>query len=264
MQMLTPSGFAAHPEINAAIRDGKPLDLERAKAITHEIIAGLRDQLPRVAATRDAICIVEDLRKAVAVASDTLARTDGVLLAEPDRFLTPNHELAHRASRIGRKIIVERNIQTEEDLEAIAPECYALARQEMGDRGTLPTEEEQDVTPLCLLRLRQILASVEELTQAMQAPVELLKFHLNLGLLPHQTGGRPPMHLAMFLAWLLQDATSRGMSDERVVTFLSDAFAELPMDAIKLAPSRQSVTRWRLEREKIPAIPRFAHRHKSK
>lgn len=253
--LLAPDGFAAYLEVNAVLRKGEMIEAPRAKKIAREWIAGLRDYLPRAEAMRDTVRVVEGLRDAVEVASTTLARTDEVLLADPERFLTPEHELAHRASRTGRQIAVERSIWTEEDFAAVAPESYERARQEMRRLGrAVPEQEGQDPVPMCLLRLRQALATVEQYLRVMAPATDLLKRLLDFGLLPYPSGGRPALVLAMFIAWLLQDTGRRGVPDHHVVAFLEDACADLPPRSPNLVPSVRSVAEWRRERETIPGI----------
>lgn len=260
--MLAPEGFAGHPEINAVLKNKTPLNSDRAKIIAEEIVARLRDHLPKFTAARETIRVVEDLKKAVTATVTAVVQADAILLADPEHHLTPNHEIAHRASRILRQIVVERQILKDEDLISVVPECYERARQEMKDRGSLPTEEPFDPIPMSLLDLRRRLTVVDEIMTMSQASVDLIKRYLDLSLFPYLSARRPSLDLAMFLAWLLQDATTRGMNDARFATWIEDAFNVLPSEWMKLAPSQSTVTKWRLEREKIPEIPHYSRPHK--
>lgn len=265
MSMLGPDLYVGHPEIQKVIEGGPPLATERAKQIASEIIEGLRDHLPKVEAVRSTLSAVEELIRMAEFTSEIVARADEIVLADPEHFPTPDHELAHRVSRIARQIVVERQIVSDEDTAAIAPEAYRLAREAMGERGSLPTTEPQDIAPMVFLRLRQVLDGTKGYLVIIHERTKgYLELYLKLGLFPRLSNGRPSLDLAMFLAWLLQDATTRGMTDAHVAVFLESTFATLPGEWRKLAPSVSTVARWRLEREKIPEIPHHRRPHKRK
>lgn len=259
--LLVPGGFTVNPEINAVIERGEMIETARAKEIAREFITYLKGYMPKVVAIRDAIHAIEEIDDAVEKAVKTLARADDVLSIDPDNdtFLTPAQELAARAGRLARRAIVERNIVNRHDFDFIADEMFESARAEMRARGKpVPEGSSQDLIPVSMLRLRQDVEGLRPIVQAiLEGPPLVLKWHLDLGLVPHQSGGRPSMNFAMFIAWLLQDTGPRPMPDHRVVAFLEDACADLPPDAPQIVPSVKSVAEWRRDRAKLPRLPRY-------
>lgn len=103
--MLKPEGIAAHPEVNAVIKEGKMLDGERAKEIARDMIA----YMPRAVAVQSVVRAVEELYRSLETMAEATVR-DEIVMADPPSFLTPDHEIAHRAPRIMRRLVEERKL----------------------------------------------------------------------------------------------------------------------------------------------------------
>lgn len=262
MQMLTPEGFSTQPEIEAFLRGGPPLPLDRAKQIASEMVTGLREHYPRFEAVREAIRAIESLKAVVASTSATIVKSDAIVMVEPKYFPSPDHELAFHASSVLRQIVAERGLVTDDELESVSTEVYQRARQVMGDRAASTTMEGQSLLPLPFLRLRHAMEAMQYFAQLMSPATKALRLALKHDLFPAPVGGRPSLDLPMYFAWVLQDASApRGMTDAHVTVFLGDIFGTLPPEWAIPAPSVSTVAKWRHERKRHPEIPHHKRPH---